>query len=78
MEGSGSPGCTWLFRYTRIELETFLMSLIAVYVSGAVTFLVGLYHVKLYKIRNWEENFKALDLFTQRVIYTINITFQGK
>ena len=34
------------------------MSLIAVYVSGVVTFVVGLYHVRLYKIRNWEENLK--------------------
>jgi hypothetical protein len=49
------------------------MSLIAVYVCGVVTFVVGLYHVRLYKIRNWEENLKAVDLFTQKVIYTINM-----
>jgi hypothetical protein len=48
------------------------LSIIAVYVSGVVTFLVGLYHVRLYKIRNWKESLKEIDLSTQRVIYTIN------
>ncbi|MDO9041911.1 MAG: hypothetical protein Q7U64_06165 [Desulfocapsaceae bacterium] len=45
----------------------------AVYISGFLTLLVALYHLRLYKIKNWKEELRDIDLQTQKILYTINL-----
>lgn len=49
------------------------METVAIYIIGILTIFVGLYHLRLYKIRNWKEKLKDVDLYNQRVVYTINL-----
>ena len=34
---------------------------------------IAIYHLKLYEIRNLDEKLKDVDLFTQKIIFTINL-----
>ena len=49
------------------------MEIVAIYISGILTIFVGLYHLRLNKIRNWKEKLKDVDTYNQRVIFTINL-----
>lgn len=49
------------------------MTTTAVYISGVLTLLVALYHLRLYKIKNWQEELEDIDPQTQRILYTINL-----
>jgi hypothetical protein len=49
------------------------MEIVATYISGILTIFVGLFHLRLNKLRNWKEKLKDVDVYNQRVIYTINL-----
>jgi hypothetical protein len=47
--------------------------LVTVYVCGFVTLLIGLYHMRLHVFLNWKEKLNGMELYDQKVFYTINI-----
>lgn len=49
------------------------MPLVSIYIGGALTLLLAVFHTRFYKMFNWNTDFEKISILNARIIYTVHL-----
>ena len=50
-----------------------MIPLVSIYIGGALTLLLAIFHTRFYRMFNWKIDFEKITIINTRIIYTVHL-----